>query len=231
MGILLMLFSPLEAQQTLVEQGVSESGDAYAASIQFRGIDTDVVYFDPTLPPPSLETDQSLEPHDVERRDNIAPEISVTGGRNIVFVISVLILAGVLYLFVAFGGGLPASLARQPDEGESGSDAAPSGEDIGATVTIGLQSILNMADRRDALVALCKALLARAVAAEGVLLQKSWTDREMLRRVPQDHAHRAALRALVHDSERAQFGGRDVSEETFRDHVDRLRPLLTEAGT
>ncbi|MEL6640917.1 MAG: DUF4129 domain-containing protein, partial [Pseudomonadota bacterium] len=92
------------------------------------------------------------------------------------------------------------------------------------------QAILNMADRKLALVALCKGLLARVVAAEGVLLLKSWTDRDTLRRVPQNHPHREALQALVLDSEKAQFGGRDVTEEDFRAHVARLRPLLSGAS-
>ena len=90
-----------------------------------------------------------------------------------------------------------------------------------------LQAILRMTDRREALVALSQFLLNRVVAAQGVLLQRSWTARDAMRRVPRDFDHRAALYDLVLASERVHFGGRDVTEEEFRAHLDRLRPLYS----
>nr|WP_237693212.1 DUF4129 domain-containing protein [Octadecabacter algicola] len=69
------------------------------------------------------------------------------------------------------------------------------------------------------------------MSAEGVLLQDSWTDRDTLSRVPKNLSNRDALQALVHASERVQFGGRDVSEDEFNEHVARLRPLWTGHAT
>ena len=228
--LMLGLTGPAFAQhQELDGVEVKQSGEDYAAAIRFRGIDAEVAYFDPTQPPPPLETTQSLGR--TESTDGRATDldIQVTGGDTFLFVVMLMILMGILYIVVVFGGGLPVSFARQPDENdEEYSPDIESGPR--APVTMGLQAILNMADRQLALVALCKSILARVVAAEGVLLQKSWTDRDTLRRVPRDHAHRDALQALVLDSEKAQFGGRDVTEEEFRAHVTRLQPLLSGAG-
>ena len=47
-----------------------------------------------------------------------------------------------------------------------------------------------------------------------------------LRRVQGDPGQVAALRALVLDSERVQFGGRDVSEDDFQSHVAAVRPII-----
>ena len=73
--------------------------------------------------------------------------------------------------------------------------------------------------------ALSHHLIAKVITAQGVLLQRSWTARDAMRRIPRDFDHREALQNLVLDSERVQFGGRDVSEDEFRAHVDALRPL------
>lgn len=209
--------APLEALD------VRPSGEAYADAIRFRGIDTNVVYFDPTRPAPPLETRETPEP---ASEPDTSDQISLgETPRIVVILITAAILFFIAYTFVVHGGRLPVSFARTPEDGAR-DDGAPheiAPEDHAAPVA--LNAILNMPDKRAALVALCKSLLAQTVAAQGVLFQRSWTDRDALRRVPQGFEHRAALRALVLASERVQFGGRDVSEEEFRNYVERVRPL------
>lgn len=225
--LMLILVAPVSAQHAALDPlEVQPSGEAYAAAIRFRGIDTNVGYFDPTRPPPPLETTQTVRQE--RERDVIDGEINVTGGSTIIFVLALMIVMGIAYVFVAYGGRLPVSFARDPQDAAKTRQTNVRADHPGAPGTRSLQAILNMTDRTEALVALCKALLARVVAREGVLQQKSWTDRDTLRRVPRGNAHFDALQALVFESERVQFGGRDVTEETFRGYVDKLRPLMNE---
>ena len=89
-----------------------------------------------------------------------------------------------------------------------------------------LDQILRMRDRRQALVQLARNALTATVAANGILMQRSWTARDALQRIPETQTHLAALRALVLSSERVQYGDREVSEDDFRTHVDNCRQLL-----
>ena len=99
-----------------------------------------------------------------------------------------------------------------------------------ATVPDNLDAIARIEDRRLALVTLAQSALICAVRENGLLLQRSWTARDAMRRLPQDMSHRHALRDLVTAGERVLFGGRDVSEADFQDHVDQIRPLFADAA-
>jgi len=68
-----------------------------------------------------------------------------------------------------------------------------------------------------------------ALVANGVWMQRSWTARDALRRVPSTQSRRDALQALVLASEFVQFGGRPVSEDAFADHVRQITPLLRQS--
>ena len=213
-----------------VELGAQElqsSGGAYIKETRFRRIANEVVFFDPSRAPPPIETRQSVD-RDARNEVN-APnvETSLQGGRVISLLIASLILFGIVYLFIVFGGRLPVSFARNPKAGEKQGNQTSKGTPEKGHVPLNIDAVLRMADRRVALVALCKNLLVRVMSAQGVLLQDSWTDRDTLRRVPDNLSHREALQALVYASEKVQFGGRDVSEDEFKDHVARLKPLWT----
>ena len=235
-SILLGLSFPVAAQHVALDPlEMRPSGEAYQQAIRFRGIDTDVVYFDPTRPPPELETEET-PPEPQARQTPSQPGTRETSrsrftldedtARLLVIVILSLAIMGIAYLVARYGGLLQASFSREPDnaEAENGNGQAATGE-TEEPLPASLEAILAMRDRREALVALCRILLARAVAAQGVLFQRSWTDRDALRRVPQTLGHRDALRALVFASEKVQFGGRDVTEEEFNAHVTKLQPL------
>ena len=207
------------------------SGAAYANAIRFRGIDADIVYYDPAKPPPPLELRTKPK---APRTDDDEGErwISPDTVRTIFTVVVTLVIFGIAYLFAVYGGRLPVAFLPKPGEGglgakagESSADEAPEQE----PTTIA--AILSMTDRREALLTLCRTLLVRTVADEGVLFQRSWTDREALRRIPMKFAHLEALRALVLASEKVHFGGRDVTEEELRMHLSRLEPLWRTAST
>lgn len=205
---------------------VQPSGEAYLRATRLRGLDREVAYFDPTRPPPPLETRQSVE----TARDGINPNAS-NGLQTGALVAASAIMLLVAYMVITFAGGFSVSFARGPERGDGRRRRQQKGTAEIGPAPMGLDAIVKMSDRRDAIVALCKALLARVVGAEGVLLDGSWTDRETLSRVPHGHPHRDALQELVFASERVQFGGRDVTEDEFIAHVSRLRPLWTAAAT
>ncbi|MEM1233001.1 MAG: DUF4129 domain-containing protein, partial [Pseudomonadota bacterium] len=196
---------------------IRASGQAYIDAIRFRGINADVGYFDPTRPAPELETTET--PPETPDLDGRSLFRVGEGTRATTILICTIILLGLAYVVVVFGGRLPVSFSRTPEEGSVKTGRGAASGDDRDVAPMGLRAILQMPDKREALVALCKSLLARSVAAQGVLFQRSWTDREALRRVPSDFEHRDALRALVLASERVQFGGRDVTEAEFEAHV------------
>ncbi|MEL6688849.1 MAG: DUF4129 domain-containing protein [Pseudomonadota bacterium] len=208
---------------------IRESGEAYAASIRFRGINTSVGYFDPTRPAPPLETNETPRQQPDIDGDRV---FEAAGNVRITFIIvCAAILLFLTYIIVSYGGRFGVSFARDPEDGSQEGVAVRKGSMRQNAEPVGLEAILRMPDKKEALVALCKSLLARSVAAQGVLFQRSWTDRDALRRVPADLPHRDALHALVLASERVQFGGRDVTEGEFREYLESVRPLWTGAAS
>jgi hypothetical protein len=207
---------------------IQPSGEAYLKSLGYRGIETDVGYFDPTGAVPALDTQQepAKPPKPAEAETDIAPT-----ARIVTMTLAAAVLIGVLLLFLKFGAGLTLSL-----EGDVQNPARSrrlrgqqSLADIGPPAD--LQAILRTSDRRLALVMLVQAALARTVAANGVLLQPSWTMRDTLRHIPKGQAHLDALRSLVMAGERVLFGNRDVTEDEFQAHVAMVRPLMTGPST
>jgi hypothetical protein len=223
------------APVALGQPDLTASGQAYDRVIRLRGIERDVTYFDPMAPPPSLKTGrapgQTGGPSgglaDRTRVLEGLDFVTLDGVRITLFILAAVMLFGITYIFIAHGGRLPVSFARDIRDETSLRRGGVSEAQGHGSAPLRVDAILRMKDRKLALVALCKSLLARAVAAEGVLLQDSWTDRDALRHVPQNLQQHEALQQLVFASERVQFGGRDVTEEEFSNHVSRLETLWT----
>lgn len=215
--------SAQQSSETPLEIG--ESGRAYLQAIRLRGIDADVAYFDPSGPPPPMETGQ--EPKAPVERPDRKTEWSLGSIDIAALVVSAAVLLAIAYVFARFGGSISVSLGRDAgNTARARGGAARSSGALSTAAPSSLASILRLQDRREALVQLAQSALAAAVSANGVLLQRSWTAREALRHLPAEQSHMSALRSLVHASERVHFGGRDVSEEEFQSHVDNIRPLL-----
>ena len=142
-------------------QELRSSGDAYAKEIRFRRITSEVVFFDPSQPPPPIETRQSVGRDALVEVDTSGVEATWSWGGVFSLLIAVLVLFGIVYLFIVFGGRLPVSFARNPEEGEKQGNKTLNGRPAKAHVPLNIDAILRMADRRLALVALCKSLLAR----------------------------------------------------------------------
>jgi len=229
---LIIPLSGLSAQEAVREPlEIGTSGEDYLQSLRFRRIDTDVGYFDPTAPAPELKTDQ--QPGREQATDGRASgsgSLSWRGEsastRFTVGLVMAVILGVILYLFLRFGGNISVSLKR--DAGNLSRNRTQGQPDAPAWAarTGTLEDILRMTDRRQALIELMRKALTATVSANGILMQRSWTARDALHHLPPGQHHIDRLRDLVLASERVQFGGRDVTEEEFRGHVDGCRPLL-----
>lgn len=217
---------PADAQ-IRVEEGaeISVSGQAYLKALRFRGIETDMAYFDPSRPPPDLDTKKTPDPSGI----NVDVSLDRNQGTMIVNALSLAVLLGIAYVVLRFGGQFSVSLRRDQDARRDRADEEPR---LGpsAAVPDNLDVIAHIEDRKLALITLAQSALIRAVRNHGLLLQRSWTARDALRRLPHDMRHRDALQGLVAAGERVLFGGRDVTEAVFQDHLDQIRPLFTEAA-
>ncbi|MEM7731512.1 MAG: DUF4129 domain-containing protein [Pseudomonadota bacterium] len=222
-GLCLVLPLTADAQQR-VEEGleVTISGQAYVKALRLRGVDTDVAYYDPTRPPPSFETnatpDRERDPIDIGER-----QVSFTAN-----VIAIAVLLAVIFAFMRYGGQFSVSFRGDEDATRGAGAPRSEGGDI-ATLPSDLDAIARISDRRLALVTLAQSALMRAVTQQGLFLQKSWTARDALRRLPREMAHRDTLSDLVAAGERVLFGGRDVPEDDFQAYLTRIRPLFSQA--
>ncbi|MEO1346385.1 MAG: DUF4129 domain-containing protein [Pseudomonadota bacterium] len=210
--------------QVRVEDGteMTPSAEAYLEALRFRGIDAEVAYFDPSRPPPDLYTKETPDPNGFDVDVNLDRD----QGTLIINAVSLAVLLGIAYLFLRFGGRFSVSLRADRDAGREVAAVKREGSALG-TVPDNLDAIARIEDRRLALVTMAQSALIRALRENGLLLQRSWTARDAMRRLPQDMSHRHALRDLVSAGERVLFGGRDVSEADFQDHLDQIRPLFS----
>jgi Domain of unknown function (DUF4129) len=226
---LCLLLSPsgVTAQEA-VEQSleIGPSGAAYLKSIRYRNVEADVAYFDPTGGVPRLDASQVPAPQSPKSGPELDGEVFSTG-RIVVLVLATAVLAGLALLVLRAAGGFTLSF-----QGDAQNHARARRTGGGARAIAGpytpadLASILATSDRRRALVLLAQAALTRTVAANGVLLQPSWTMRDALRHIPKAQSRLDALRELVLLGERVLFGNRDVTEAEFQAQVAFIRPLL-----
>ena len=202
----------LLAQEVVRQRQHSEAGSEYLRSVRFRGINTDVVYYDPLAPAPSLDTSERPV-----RRPQNQTDSDWSGSRTVTIAVTAVVLTALAFLFFRYGGGISISLrhaSENPHRPSRGTHAAGVLET--ERLPDSLDAVVQIKDRRRALVLLAQAALSRVLDAHGVLLQRSWTARDALRHIPREQDHLDVLRSLVHASERAHFGGRDVSEGEFR---------------
>lgn len=214
---------PVHAQEQ-VQQGeaVTASGEAYLKALRFRGVDTDVIYYDPSQPAPEFDTRETPDP----AREPVDVDLDRDQASFLANALAVAVLLGVAFLFLRFGGRFSVSLRGEDDASRSVGAGAPGPAEMLAK-PVDLDAIDRIEDRRLALVTLAQSALLNAITQNGLFLQKSWTARDALRRLPKDMRHHDALRDLVVAGERVLFGGRDVPEADFQDHVARIRPLFT----
>ncbi len=207
-------------EKALSEDELSASGQEYLKAIRYRGIDAEVVYFDPTRPAPALNT--NLSPQSEQQQQTISAD-----NRRIFGVVSAIVLALLVWI-------LYLSVGRTSVSFRSGTDNAKRAEQRSATSSgieeelPDLEGILRQGDHNQAVVGLAQLVLTRCLAANEVLFKRSWTHREALRSLPQNLWYIPDLRALVLESERVNFGHRSISGTDFDTLLARIRPILRE---
>lgn len=222
-----LLLSVLFAQGSLAQapsadpvgHEIRPSGAAYLDSIRFRGIDGDVAYYDPAGATPPL--DAAPPPPEAPEAGEAPP-----WQRLLLLLFTGAILAGFAYALLRHGGFAGGAFGR--GDGGNAARVRASTATFEEEAAPDLAAITALADPRAALIELTRLALMRAGAAHGLLLNRSWTARDVLRRLPADWAHLPALRALVREAELVHFGGRPIARETVVDHLAALSPLFTE---
>lgn len=211
------------AQEARVEAlELSASGAEYLKAIRYRGIDTDVRYYDPTGPAPALETDAAPE-----QEEGRGWDLSFDFNRQSNVVVVALLAILLLVILVSLGRvGTSVSFRKEVKNTKRKAAGRMEEEEPEEALPPDINAILRQPDRQQALVRLSQLVLTRCLNAHGVLFQRSWTQREALHRLPNTLPQMSDLRALVLDSERVSFGGRQVSDREFQAHVSRIRPLL-----
>ncbi len=222
-GFFFLLCAPQVAVSQAVPQSteISPSGQEYLRAIRARGVQSDVRYFDPTAPAPALET-----------RETPSPRSDTSGSSGFgrldapATVIALLILGAVIATFLRFGGSSRLALSKNITNAERRGRAGSSDLPQDTVDTPDLAAILKNPDRKAALIALAQLLMSRGIAANGLLLQRSWTARDVLRRIPQDQSYRQELQELILMGERVHFGDHPVSAADFDGFLSRARPVL-----
>ena len=223
-----LLLSPFWAMaQEAVQQSleIGPSGTAYLKSIRNRSIEADVAYYDPNGAVPRLETSQVPEQVAPKSDPNLDPG-ALTTDRVVILGLATAVLIGLAVLVLRGAGSFTLSLQGDAQNPGRAKTAGRSKASTRPYIAADLAAILATSDRRLAMVMLAQTALTKTVAANGVLLQPSWTMRDALHHIPKGQAQLDALRSLVMLGERVLFGNRDVTEAEFQTQVTTIRHLL-----
>ena len=200
---------------------ITQSGRDYLSSIRFRRIDSDVVYFDPTAGPPKFDAREA--PPKPPEPDKPWELRDVDGPTS---VITLAILAAIVLVFWRYGGSAGLVLRRDASGAARTARRAAGTLDETQLAHPDLTAILRNPDRQAALISLAQLLVVRAVEANGLLLQRSWTVRDVIRRLPREKPYVSELRDLVLIGERVHFRDQSVSEAEFEGFSARAKPVL-----
>lgn len=235
LGLLLaviLALSPLSqaaAEPVLLPTPVGDGGRAYVDALRGSGVVAGVSYYDPGHPAPALQTDVEVAPPQPAPAREAGGGLDI--GRWLVGGIFAAVLAVVLLLAARFGGVHAVSFARLPEGGARGARSAPAGaagpEDQGPD---SLDEIGRIADRRQALHLLLQRSLQRAAAANGRHPGRGQTVRDILRSLPASWPQLPALATIAAHAEVVEFGGRELTEATFRTCLDAARPVFAAAS-
>lgn len=209
------------AEPIALDIEITTGGEAYRDAAS--GVDTTVTYYDPAAPAPEMVLSQ---PFDLEADEETDSDLSIQGGpRVVISIIIIAILIGLALAIARLSGVSSASFNRAPDRGmrtrHSGNDAQ-----VDEVLPTTLSAIADIADRRLALLLMTSQTMQVAAAQCGFRIGRSWTLRDVIRRVPRDWHHHGALATLARAAEAVHFGGRDVAEDEFQNHFAAARTII-----
>ena len=209
------------AEPVPLDVEITEGGETYRDVAS--GVDARVTYYDPTAPAPEMTIDH---PVDLEADEKADGDFSIEGGPRVIFsIIIIAILIGLAIAIAKLSGVTSASFSRVPEQGtRTRRHQEADSSDHAAPTT--LAAIADVADRRLALLLMTGQTMQAAAAQCGFRIGRSWTLRDVIRRVPRDWRHHSALTALARAAEAVHFGGRDVSEDEFQSHFAVARTII-----
>lgn len=209
---------------------VTPSGEAYLQSLRFSGVDPDVAYFNPDAAAPDLSTDARLPTEQVDPVEDTL-RVAARSDRHFIGFLAVVLFVVIVASILWRSGALSVSLRAGDERAAIAPRSTPVRTSDGDALPASLRAILQLSDRREAIIALAQRALADALHAKDILPQRSWTARDALRRLARNGADIEPLRHLTLTGEAVQFGTRDISEAEFTDHVARIRPYLADQTT
>lgn len=149
----------------------------------------------------------------------------------IFWLVAIVVLVLIVMVLVNFGGRGGFRAGADAIAGEREDIRLDGVAGVGDAPRLGLDEILALEDLDLALGALLRLVLETAIRLTGSVLRRSATAREILRRLPREFAHLAAVTVLVRESERVRYGGATMTRERFEDLVASVRPLLNAERT
>ncbi|WP_208354254.1 hypothetical protein [Pseudaestuariivita rosea] len=211
---------------------ITESGQQYESALGWGGPAREMVFLNPDSPLPDLSDLGNINPDsrpvDVEIED-VIPDNPVgvfTGLRIALFIIFGAILALILYLFVRYGGAGAISFRKAPDNSTRGNYTPSDQQSIYERPPSELEQIESIPDRQAAIIELMRSGLSKAARMNNLRLQRSWTARDAIRRIPKNWPYLGQLSDVTREAEFAYFGDRPVSEDVFQHHLSAMRPLF-----
>lgn len=224
-GLCLILFcaTPAVAQVTtddLQDPGPRDPGVQSAA--RWQGVDDQIRYLRPGA---AFSPDAEIEVRVPPRPKPLASPGENRLGFGIIFGV---ILFVVVVAFFLYGNRINVSFGRTSEKRRDSEEAEAAGADflVGGTGNQSLEEIASIRDRRQALILMVSRALERAAGANDLRLARAQTARDVLRTLPRQWGHFAAMRRLVREAEIVHFGGRDISETTFQDCLAAARPIF-----
>lgn len=216
-------FAQQERKGGIIDPPVTENGKAYFDYAQSRWQRTQAQYL-------TEDADPELGPVSEKPKVELSAPSGTRGGISqlIATLFLVLFFLGILFFWWnnRTGGGL---FNTKPADGRVGGavdDAVNPMLEADAQGQISLNSLMEISNPREGIRVLMVQALARAARQNDIVLRRSLTTRDILRRVPVKWQHRAILRDLVSRAELVLFGGRDISIEEYRAAVEFAAPLL-----
>lgn len=133
--------------------------------------------------------------------------------------LAVAAVIGLLLVWLKFGGS-GTVLSREPRADRKSVNAPQSWrisqEDMDVDPPSLLARIAGMGNRTEALILLLRHSLLVAARATDIRFARSDTERSAMDRLPKSWRHHKALQGLLRKTELAHYGGRDVTEDDFR---------------
>ena len=162
------------------------------------------------------------------RRDLTLP---TNGGSSLSVIIIALIIGGLLFVFLKYGGAgalfqADPNAQKKPKKKRAKAWGLTASEESAGDI---LAKIRAMASRREALILLLRHCLLQAADETDVFFLRADTEREAFSRLPNNWRRITQLKNLLHRTELVHYGGRDIADPEFETALTFGAQILMEA--